>query len=128
MKPSITAVAFLVLTGGLAGCATQGRPPPAISLDESGAACATEVGRGQSLGGPQDELTLLCVNPIAQGFAPIGGRPGSRAHMAKRAIKNELGGRNNAEYACAHMLLTLPHTEFVHSASAKRYAACNRAT
>lgn len=35
MKPSITAIAFLVLLGGLAGCATQGKPPPAISLDES---------------------------------------------------------------------------------------------
>ncbi|WP_043201100.1 P-type conjugative transfer protein TrbG [Paraburkholderia acidipaludis] len=35
MKPSITAIAFLALTGGLAGCATQGKPPPAISLDES---------------------------------------------------------------------------------------------
>ncbi|WP_321949670.1 P-type conjugative transfer protein TrbG [Burkholderia cenocepacia] len=35
MKPSITAIAFVALTGGLAGCATQGKPPPAISLDES---------------------------------------------------------------------------------------------
>lgn len=35
MKPSITAIAFLALTGGLAGCATQGKPPPVISLDES---------------------------------------------------------------------------------------------
>jgi P-type conjugative transfer protein TrbG len=35
MKPSITAIAFLVLLGGLTGCATQGKPPPAISLDES---------------------------------------------------------------------------------------------
>ncbi|MEK6419344.1 MAG: P-type conjugative transfer protein TrbG [Burkholderia gladioli] len=35
MKPSITAIAILALTGGLAGCATQGKPPPAISLDES---------------------------------------------------------------------------------------------
>ncbi|WP_019937803.1 P-type conjugative transfer protein TrbG [Bordetella sp. FB-8] len=35
MKPSITAIAFLVLLGSLAGCATQGQPPPAISLDES---------------------------------------------------------------------------------------------
>lgn len=35
MKPSITAIAFLVLLGGLAGCATQGKPPPEISLDES---------------------------------------------------------------------------------------------
>ncbi|WP_322084433.1 P-type conjugative transfer protein TrbG [Burkholderia sp. BCC1972] len=35
MKLSITAIAFLVLLGGLAGCATQGKPPPAISLDES---------------------------------------------------------------------------------------------
>lgn len=35
MKPSITAIAFLVLLDGLAGCATQGKPPPAISLDES---------------------------------------------------------------------------------------------
>ena len=35
MKPSITAIAFLVLLGGLAGCATQGKPPPLISLDES---------------------------------------------------------------------------------------------
>lgn len=35
MKPSITAIAFLVLLGALAGCATQGKPPPAISLDES---------------------------------------------------------------------------------------------
>lgn len=35
MKTSITTIAFLVLLGGLAGCATQGKPPPAISLDES---------------------------------------------------------------------------------------------
>jgi type IV secretion system protein VirB9 len=35
MKPSITAIAFLILLGGVAGCATQGKPPPAISLDES---------------------------------------------------------------------------------------------
>lgn len=35
MKTVITAFAFLVLLGGLAGCATQGKPPPAISLDES---------------------------------------------------------------------------------------------
>lgn len=35
MKPSITAIAFLVLLLCLAGCATQGKPPPAISLDES---------------------------------------------------------------------------------------------
>ncbi|VVE57464.1 P-type conjugative transfer protein TrbG [Pandoraea horticolens] len=35
MKPSITAIAFLILLGSLAGCATQGKPPPAISLDES---------------------------------------------------------------------------------------------
>ncbi|MFM0500260.1 P-type conjugative transfer protein TrbG [Paraburkholderia caffeinilytica] len=35
MKPSITAIAFLVLLGSVAGCATQGKPPPAISLDES---------------------------------------------------------------------------------------------
>jgi len=35
MKPSITAIAFLVLLGGLTGCATQGKPPPTISLDES---------------------------------------------------------------------------------------------
>ncbi|MDN7754695.1 P-type conjugative transfer protein TrbG [Burkholderia gladioli] len=35
MKPSIIAIAFLVLLGSLAGCATQGKPPPAISLDES---------------------------------------------------------------------------------------------
>ncbi|MEW6344195.1 MAG: P-type conjugative transfer protein TrbG [Pseudomonadota bacterium] len=35
MKPSITAIAILALTGSLAGCATQGKPPPAISLDES---------------------------------------------------------------------------------------------
>lgn len=35
MKPSITAIAFLCLLGSLAGCATQGKPPPAISLDES---------------------------------------------------------------------------------------------
>lgn len=35
MKPSITAIAFLGLLGSLAGCATQGKPPPAISLDES---------------------------------------------------------------------------------------------
>ncbi|CAM8753292.1 Conjugal transfer protein [Burkholderia pseudomallei] len=35
MKPSITAIAFLCLVGSLAGCVTQGKPPPAISLDES---------------------------------------------------------------------------------------------
>ncbi|SAL09567.1 conjugal transfer protein TrbG/VirB9/CagX [Caballeronia sordidicola] len=35
MKPSITAIAFLGLLGSLAGCAAQGKPPPAISLDES---------------------------------------------------------------------------------------------
>ena len=35
MKPSNTAIAFLCLLGSLAGCATQGKPPPAISLDES---------------------------------------------------------------------------------------------
>lgn len=35
MKPTITAIAFLALMGGLAGCATRGKPPPAISLDES---------------------------------------------------------------------------------------------
>ncbi|MFP3688105.1 MULTISPECIES: P-type conjugative transfer protein TrbG [Burkholderia] len=35
MKSSITAIAFLVLLGGLAGCATQGKTPPTISLDES---------------------------------------------------------------------------------------------
>ncbi len=35
MKPSITAISFLVLLGSLAGCATQGKPPPSISLDES---------------------------------------------------------------------------------------------
>ncbi|WP_186193235.1 P-type conjugative transfer protein TrbG [Burkholderia gladioli] len=35
MKPSIATIAFLGLLGGLAGCATQGKPPPAISLDES---------------------------------------------------------------------------------------------
>ncbi|MCO8611168.1 P-type conjugative transfer protein TrbG [Burkholderia multivorans] len=35
MKSSITAIAFLALTGDLAGCASQGKPPPAISLDES---------------------------------------------------------------------------------------------
>lgn len=35
MKPSITAIAILALTGSLAGCATQGKPPQAISLDES---------------------------------------------------------------------------------------------
>jgi type IV secretion system protein TrbG len=35
MKPSIIAIAILALTSVLAGCATQGKPPPAISLDES---------------------------------------------------------------------------------------------
>ena len=35
MKPSITAIAFLSLLSSVAGCATQGKPPPAISLDES---------------------------------------------------------------------------------------------
>ena len=34
MKLSITTIAFLGLLGGLAGCATQGKPPPSISLDE----------------------------------------------------------------------------------------------
>lgn len=35
MKSSITAIAFLVPLSGLIGCATQGKPPPSISLDES---------------------------------------------------------------------------------------------
>ncbi len=34
MKYAITAMVFLGLLGGLAGCATQGKPPPIISLDE----------------------------------------------------------------------------------------------
>ncbi len=35
MKHAITVIAYLALLGGLAGCATQGKPPPTISLDES---------------------------------------------------------------------------------------------
>lgn len=35
MKHTITAVAVLVLLSALFGCATQGRPPPVISLDEA---------------------------------------------------------------------------------------------
>lgn len=35
MKHAITAIAFLALSGALAGCATQGKPPPVISLDEA---------------------------------------------------------------------------------------------
>ncbi|MDE2087551.1 MAG: P-type conjugative transfer protein TrbG, partial [Xanthomonadaceae bacterium] len=35
MKRAITTFAFLGLLGALSGCATQGKPPPAISLDES---------------------------------------------------------------------------------------------
>ena len=35
MKPVITVVVFLGLLSGLAGCATQGKPPPTISLDQS---------------------------------------------------------------------------------------------
>lgn len=35
MKHAITVIACLALLGGLAGCATQGKPPPMISLDES---------------------------------------------------------------------------------------------
>ncbi|MFC5581012.1 P-type conjugative transfer protein TrbG [Rhodanobacter terrae] len=35
MKHAITVTACLALLGGLAGCATQGKPPPTISLDES---------------------------------------------------------------------------------------------
>lgn len=35
MKTSINAIAFLGLLATLAGCATQGKPPPIISLDQS---------------------------------------------------------------------------------------------
>lgn len=35
MKHVITVVVFLGLLSGLAGCATQGKPPPTISLDQS---------------------------------------------------------------------------------------------
>ncbi|MDD4867625.1 MAG: P-type conjugative transfer protein TrbG [Mycobacterium sp.] len=35
MKHAITAIAFLALSGVLAGCATQGKPPPVISLDDA---------------------------------------------------------------------------------------------
>ncbi len=35
MKTSINAITFLGLLATLAGCATQGKPPPTISLDES---------------------------------------------------------------------------------------------
>ncbi|SFK84829.1 P-type conjugative transfer protein TrbG [Rhodanobacter glycinis] len=35
MKHVITALAIVGLSSALAGCATQGRPPPSISLDES---------------------------------------------------------------------------------------------
>ena len=35
MKHVITTFAFLGLLGALSGCATQGKPPPVISLDES---------------------------------------------------------------------------------------------
>lgn len=35
MKHAITTTAFLSLLGALSGCATQGKPPPTISLDES---------------------------------------------------------------------------------------------
>ncbi|MGH8159804.1 MAG: P-type conjugative transfer protein TrbG [Rhodanobacter sp.] len=34
MKHAITAIAFMSLLATLAGCATQGKPPPTISLDE----------------------------------------------------------------------------------------------
>lgn len=33
MKHALTTIAFLSLLGALAGCATQGKPPPTISLD-----------------------------------------------------------------------------------------------
>lgn len=35
MKQAITAIAFFCLLGALSGCATQGKPPPTISLDEA---------------------------------------------------------------------------------------------
>lgn len=35
MKHAITVIAYLALLGALAGCATLGKPPPTISLDES---------------------------------------------------------------------------------------------
>ncbi|WP_186266941.1 P-type conjugative transfer protein TrbG [Burkholderia gladioli] len=68
MKPSITTIAFLCLLGSLTGCATQGKPPPAISLDESV--------KAQPLPEPSKPVTVLEVPkplPLPDQMKPLPG-------------------------------------------------------
>ncbi|WP_321855491.1 P-type conjugative transfer protein TrbG [Paraburkholderia tropica] len=74
MKPSITTIAYFCLLGSLAGCATQGKPPPAISLDESV--------KAQPLPEPPKPVTVVEVPkplPLPDQMKPLPGASDTKA-------------------------------------------------
>ncbi|AXV81640.1 P-type conjugative transfer protein TrbG [Ralstonia solanacearum] len=91
MKPSITTIAFLCLLGSLAGCATQGKPPPAISLDESVTA--------QPLPEPPKPVTVVEVPkplPLPDQMKPLPGAADAKATSEPADAKARVE-RANAE-------------------------------
>ncbi|MBA1362265.1 P-type conjugative transfer protein TrbG [Burkholderia gladioli] len=91
MKPSITTIAFLCLLGSLAGCATQGKPPPAISLDESV--------KAQPLPEPPKPVTVVEVPkplPLPDQMKPLPGAADAKAASEPTDAKARVE-RANAE-------------------------------
>ncbi|WP_186116302.1 P-type conjugative transfer protein TrbG [Burkholderia gladioli] len=91
MKPSITTIAFLCLLGSVAGCATQGKPPPAISLDESV--------KAQPLPEPPKPVTVVEVPkplPLPDQMKPLPGAADAKAASEPADAKARVE-RANAE-------------------------------
>ena len=91
MKTSITTIAFLCLLGSLAGCATQGKPPPAISLDESV--------KAQPLPEPPKPVTVVEVPkplPLPDQMKPLPGAADAKAASEPTDAKARVE-RANAE-------------------------------